>query len=117
MLRPLLILAAIATAGLAAPPTARDWLKALDLLPDMEKLNSALSEPPQKPILKDASNLTCPQAIDQLYVDLFNGKFGAIYYLLVNGWYLGAWGDFDSCVNGDTTYGQYILVTINGIYN
>ena len=50
-------------------------------------------------------------------MDAFNFEFGAIYYLLVNGWYLGAWGDFDSCINGDTTYGQYILVTINGIYN
>lgn len=72
MLRPLLILAAIATAGLAARPTARDWLKALDLLPDMEKLNRALSEPPQKPILKAGENLTCQQAIDQLYMDVAN---------------------------------------------
>ena len=41
---------------------------------------------------------------------------GSIFYTLLNGYYLGAWGDYGSCVS-DATYGQYIMVTINGNYD
>ena len=38
-----------------------------------------------------------------------------LFSVLVNGYYLGAWGDYGSCVSDAT--GQYIMVTINGQYN
>lgn len=38
---------------------------------------------------------------------------GSIWYILFNGWYLGAWGDYGSCL-ADATYGQYVLVTMDG---
>jgi len=41
---------------------------------------------------------------------------GSIFYALVNGYYLGAWGDYGSCV-ADATYGQYVMVTIDGDYS
>jgi len=41
---------------------------------------------------------------------------GSIFYTLLNGYYLGAWGDYGSCVS-DATYGQYIMVIINGTYS
>lgn len=39
-----------------------------------------------------------------------------MFYVLVNGWYLGQLGDYASC-RVSTTNGQYILATINGDYN
>ena len=105
---------AIAVVTAHSLPSAREWLQALDLVPDLDKLNRALTEPPK---LRDVSNLTCDEAVNQLYADALGLSFGAIYYVLVNGWYLGAWGDYDSCTNGDTTFGQFIRVTINGEYD
>ena len=43
-------------------------------------------------------------------------SMGSIFYALVNGYYLGAWGDYGSCV-ADATYGQYVMVTIDGDYS
>lgn len=60
--------------------------------------------------------MSCDDAINQLYVDAFNFSFGSIFYILLNGWYLGSWGDYDSCI-ADATYGQYILVTMDGNYD
>ena len=86
-------------------------LEAFDLIPDPEAL-----KPPQlrsKPLFQD---MTCQQAIDQLLLDATKFDFGSIFYVLLNGWYLGAWGDYGSCV-ADATYGQYVLVTMEGNYD
>ena len=59
------------------------------------------------------SNITCDEAIDNLLFQL--PDFGSIFYVILNGWYLGQWGDYDACAS-DTTYGQFVLATINGDY-
>jgi hypothetical protein len=40
---------------------------------------------------------------------------GSVYYLLVNGAYLGELGDYSSC-RISTTNGQYMLATLKGDY-
>jgi len=60
-----------------------------------------------------AANLNCDQAIDELLLRL--PEFGSIFYALVNGWYLGQWADYSSCL-GDATDSQYVLATVNGDY-
>lgn len=60
--------------------------------------------------------MSCREAIDQLLLDATSLDFGSIFYVLLNGWYLGAWGDYGSCV-ADAKYGQYVLVTMEGDYD
>ena len=60
--------------------------------------------------------MNCSEAIDQLLLNAANIDLGSIFYVLLNGWYLGAWGDYGSCV-ADATYGQYVLVTMEGNYD
>jgi hypothetical protein len=45
-------------------------------------------------------NLTCDEAIDRLYGNIVDpaNMMGSLAYLLMNGWYLGNWGDYGSCV-------------------
>jgi len=38
-----------------------------------------------------------------------------LFYALVNGWFLGQWGDYGSCLM-DTTNGTYVLANITGVY-
>jgi hypothetical protein len=83
------------------------------MIPTVEGFNAALPQNRERPLLE---NKTCQAAIDELYLRGYNLEFGSIFYLLLNGWYLGAWGDYDSCI-ADATYGQYILVTIDGNYD
>lgn len=96
-----------------ALPSFTEVLDAFDMLPTAEGFERALPHNREAPLMAD---MTCNQAIDQLYLDAYNFSFGSIFYLLLNGWYLGAWGDYGSCV-ADATYGQYVLVTINGDYD
>lgn len=58
-------------------------------------------------------NLNCDQAIDELLLRL--PEFGSFFYALVNGWYLGQWADYSSCL-GDASDSQYFLATVNGDY-
>ena len=61
--------------------------------------------------------MTCDQAIDQLYLNLnTSDAFGTVFYVLLNGWYLGNWGDYGSCL-ADATYGQFIMATVHGDYD
>ena len=49
-------------------------------------------------------------------IDATNFDFGSIFYILMNGWYLGGWGDYGSCLM-DVYYGSYVMVTIDGDYD
>lgn len=61
--------------------------------------------------------MNCDQAIDKLYANVGGDlTMGSIFYSLLNGYYLGAWGDYGSCVS-DATYGQFVLVTLDGDYS
>ena len=42
------------------------------------------------------AGLNCNQAIDELILRL--PSFGSLFYILVNGWYLGQWADYSSCL-------------------
>lgn len=79
----------------------------------MDGFKKQLPSEREKPLLADK---TCDDAINALYLNATNFDFGSIFYILLNGWYLGAWGDYGSCLV-DATYGQYILVTIDGDYD
>ena len=57
--------------------------------------------------------MNCSTAINQLISDATN--FGSVFYLLLNGLYLGQWGDYESCL-ADANQGQYMLVTMGGNY-
>ena len=57
-------------------------------------------------------DMSCDEAKKFLTTNL---NIGSIFYILLNGWYLGQWGDYSSCL-ADATYGQYVLVTMNGKY-
>jgi len=41
---------------------------------------------------------------------------GSLFYALVNGWYLGQWADYSSCLAAASD-SQYILATVKGKYN
>lgn len=91
----------------------------MNLLPKPEELQSFTSEKlrlSQKQVFQQ--NLTCDQAIDRLYSNIVdpNQIMGSLFYLLVNGWYLGNWGDYGSCL-ADATDSQYILATVTGEYD
>jgi len=55
--------------------------------------------------------LNCDQAIDQLLLKL--PDVSSLFYALVNGWYLGQWADYSSCLT-DAANSQYILATVKG---
>jgi hypothetical protein len=61
----------------------------------------------------DFTALSCDQAINQLIFDL--PSKGSIFYLIVNGAYLGQMGDFASCYS-DAVDGQYMLASVTGNY-
>ena len=56
----------------------------------------------------------CDEAIDALILQLPN--MGSVLYVLFNGWYLGQWADYSSCLR-DATNSQYVLADIQGTYN
>lgn len=71
----------------------------------------------QEDVLADEplpENLNCDQAIDELLLKL--PSFGSLFYALLNGWYLGQWADYSSCL-ADATDSQYVLATVNGNYS
>lgn len=80
-----------------------DLLDALELIPDAKLFT-------QEPNWDD---MTCSQAINTLLGDITD--IGSIFYILLNGWYFGEWGDYSSCLK-DATDGQYVLATIHGNY-
>ena len=57
--------------------------------------------------------LNCDQAIDELLLRL--PDIGSLFYALVNGWYLGEWADYSSCL-ADAADSQYVLATVRGSY-
>ena len=63
---------------------------------------------------KMPKGLNCDQAMDEILLQL--PSFGSIFYALMNGWYLGQWADYASCM-ADATAGQYILATVKGDYS
>jgi len=62
--------------------------------------------------------MPCNEAIEKQLQ--FNAKkydvLGSLFYILLNGWYLGNWGDYGSCLV-DATEGQYIMATVSGDYD
>ena len=58
-------------------------------------------------------SLNCDQAIDELLLRL--PDFGSVFYALVNGWYIGQWADYSSCLS-DASDSQYLLATVSGDY-
>ena len=55
----------------------------------------------------------CDEAIDALIMQL--PSMGTVLYVLFNGWYLGQWADYSSCLR-DATNSQYVLADIQGTY-
>ena len=55
--------------------------------------------------------MNCDQAINDIIINI--ASRGSLFYFLVNGLYLGQWGDYTSCMK-DTTNGNFILATVNG---
>ena len=82
-----------------------DWTHAIDTLIDATNDRDL---PPMP------EGLNCDQAMDELLLQL--PSFGSIFYALLNGWYLGQWADYSSCI-ADATDAQYILATVKGNYN
>ena len=73
-----------------------------------------LETPIQSPAAKaNFGELTCDQAVNQIIFDL--PSKGSIFYLIVNGAYLGQMGDFASCYT-DAVDGQYMLASLTGDY-
>lgn len=58
--------------------------------------------------------INCDQAIDELLLRIPN--FGSLFYALLNGWYLGQWADYSSCLM-DASDSQYVLATVSGNYS
>ena len=83
----------------------------------MQELAAAWAEPPPHPPGPSPEpfddSLNCDQAMDALLLRL--PEFGSFFYMLVNGWYLGQWADYSSCLS-DATDSQYVLATVNGQY-
>ena len=59
------------------------------------------------------ADLTCSEMVNHIIMDF--PAMGSAYYLLVNGAYLGEFGDYSSC-RISTTNGQYMLATLKGDY-
>ncbi|CDW87686.1 UNKNOWN [Stylonychia lemnae] len=83
--------------------TLNDVLETFDLLPKTETQRATINW-----------DVNCSTAINQMIQDVTN--IGNIFYLLLNGLYLGQWGDYESCL-ADANQGQYLLVNIAGDYN
>ena len=77
-----------------------------------EEVNRAWKETLFATDAEDPS-LTCDHAIDALILRLPSA--GSLLYALFNGWYLGQWADYTSCLT-DATNSQYILATVSGDY-
>jgi len=82
-------------------------------------LDAALQTLSEIPLTNDDNNpvtddMNCDQAIDMLLLNI--PSFGSIFYALLNGWYLGQWADYSSCL-ADATDSQYILATVSGNYS
>ena len=58
-------------------------------------------------------NLNCDESIDELLLKL--PDMGSVFYALVNGWYLGQWADYSSCLVAAAD-SQYVLATVRGTY-
>lgn len=83
--------------------------KRFDLDHAKETLLAVVKQP--APSVPDTYN--CDQAIDNLLLQI--PSFGSLFYALLNGWYLGQWADYSSCL-ADATDSQYILATVHGNY-
>lgn len=66
-----------------------------------------------KPTQDVVDSLNCDQAMDELLLRL--PDFGSLFYALVNGWYIGQWADYSSCL-ADASDSQYVLATVRGNY-
>lgn len=58
-------------------------------------------------------SLTCSEMVNHLLSDF--PAPGSLYYVLVNGLYLGEYGDYASC-RVSTTNGNYVLANVQGTY-
>lgn len=59
------------------------------------------------------SSLSCDDAINALILQL--PAAGSIFYAITNGWYLGQWADYTSCIT-DATNSHYVLAEVTGDY-
>lgn len=112
----MVLLPELAEAGKKSKPKIQmaQVLDALNLLPNPKKIEESFNRLKSKPLLKD---MTCSQAIDHLDMKLkADDGMSSIFYLLLNGWYLGNWGDYGSCL-ADTSDGQFIMATVHGNYD
>ena len=81
----------------------------------MQQLNSLWGDmQADDPSATNLGNLTCDQAIDELILRI--PQFGSVFYALVNGWYLGQWADYSSCLS-DATDSQFVMASIVGEYD
>jgi hypothetical protein len=74
----------------------------------------ASSDDEDEPAPSIPSDYNCDQSINFLIQQV--PDTGSIFYALLNGWYLGMWADYASCL-GDTNGGQYVFARISGTYN
>lgn len=69
-----------------------------------------LAKTPGEPI----GDLNCDQAIDEHLLRL--PDIGSLFYPFVNGWYLGEWADYSSCL-ADAQDSQFVMAEVSGTYN
>ena len=81
-----------------------------DLQHVLSELKDFKAESDAKPVKDD---LNCDEAIDQLLLNL--PDMGSVYYALLNGWYLGQWADYATCLVAAAD-SQYILATVKGTF-
>ena len=94
--------------SLALVSTRRHKRRRYDPSYAMQRLQEVMAEPHDVP-----DNINCDQAMDELLLKL--PAFGSMFYALLNGWYLGQWSDYSSCL-ADADDSQYILATVTGNY-
>jgi len=63
----------------------------------------------------DISLQTCDETINTILMSMIGYPFVSLSYILTNGWYLGQWGDYSSCLY-DSIEGAFTLATVNGKY-
>lgn len=78
----------------------------------LDAVSSVLTNTLQAGNPEDPS-LSCDDAINTLILRL--PAAGSIFYAITNGWYLGQWADYTSCLT-DATNSHYILAEVTGDY-
>ena len=107
------LLAIFLLSAVADSKAIRRKRRNFDLNAAMAELSQTWTDEVVKAKEPISDDLNCDHAIDELLLRL--PDFGSLFYALVNGWYLGQWADYSSCL-ADATDSQYLLASVRGTY-